>query len=65
MKEFKMFKWAILNFVNPESVTFYKVIHVAYVFDDYSIESDFEPYSDDLWETWEILMEVYKETKNN
>ena len=64
-KEFKMFNWAELRFFNPKTMTNYKIIHVAYVYSDYSIDSDFESYSDELWETWSALMEAYKESKTN
>lgn len=62
-KKLKMFRWATLLFLDKEGNK-YRLIHVVYVYNDYSIDSDFEAYSDDLWETWSALMEAYKESKN-
>lgn len=59
-KELKKYAWNII-FVKKDDLIVGKIIHVIYIYSDYSIYNEFENYNDDLWETWNLLMKAHRE----
>lgn len=59
-KELKKYAWNII-FAKKDDLIVGKIIHVIYIYSDYSIYNEFEIYNDDLWETWNLLMKAHRE----
>lgn len=59
-KELKKYAWNIV-FGKKDNLIVAKIIHVTYIYSDYSIYNEFEIYNDDLWETWNLLMKAHRE----
>lgn len=60
----KLYSWNTIAVKEPNGNLRKKTMQVIYVYSDYTVECELSPYTEELWETWVLLMkEVGKELK--
>lgn len=64
-KYLKLYSWNTIAVKEPNGNLRKETMQVIYVYSDYSVECELHFYTDELWETWVLLMkEVGKELRN-
>lgn len=63
-KHLKLFNWHKIAGKDDYGNIQIKLMQVVYIYSDYSVECELIPYTEELWETWVLLMnEVGKDFK--
>lgn len=63
-KYLKLYSWNTIAVKEPNGNLRKEIMQVIYVYSDYSVECELFFYTDELWETWLLLMkEVAKDAK--